>query len=361
MVSIWNPKISQSFMQALHFGFATGGILSPLVTAPFLAPRIPSLSYRNTSSFVFNSSVNTPNQYSAAMNQSATLREQIYKSQLNMTIFEIDNEAEIVTSRLYVAYGISGAITFLISLPFLIMYFRIPGEFKRHGDAGKKRSNKPLPLAVKVTILTNMCALSALYTGLEETFVEFLSAFCVEQMDWSKTQGSIATSLYFGSIGFGHFINIFTVRAVDQVKLMGGYCIMLILVMIGLTISAEHVFHPGVWISSPLVGLSLSIIYPIIFTWTEDAFLPVTGRISSLFILTGAMGSMINPVILGVLMDERSPMWYCFLLLTESILQFVFYLSGRALHRFVKVRYHKDRTCKLKSQGNCPKLKPSES
>lgn len=363
MVSIWNKKTSQSFMQALHFGFAAGGIISPLITAPFLAQRstpetiespnssnvlmTSTVTYQdiNLSTFKYNDLITT--QYNNLSLDSVSTGDTLGASWSN----GVSEEYE--TSRVHIAYAISGSVAFLVSLPFLIMYIRMPSDFERHGCEDRKRSNNPLPLLIKISVLINMCALSALYTGLEETFVEFLSAFCVEQVRWTKTQGSLATSLYFGSIGLGHFINIFTVRIVNHVKLMGLNCFMLIIAMTVITLSADNVFHAGVWVAPPLVGLSLSIIYPIIFTWTEDIFLPVTGRISSLFILTGAMGSMINPMILGVLMDEHSPMWYCYLLLIESILQLVFYLSGLALQRFVKTRFHNVNTHTADSNSNC--------
>ncbi|XP_060062915.1 sodium-dependent glucose transporter 1-like [Ylistrum balloti] len=351
MVSIWNKKTSQSFMQALHFGFASGGIISPLITAPFLAHRntlvTPAFENLNSSVVLLTSSVKHQEIYSAPFTYSSVSNISYNDSRLELvsnvssleTPSSIEHSSEYETSRVHIAYAISGVVAFLVSLPFLIIYLRIRSDFNRHGCEDRKRSNTPLPLSVKIVVLINMSALSMLYTGLEETFVEFLSAFCVEQVNWTKTHGSLATSLYFGSIGLGHFINMFTVRMVDHVKLMGMNCFMLILAMIVLTLSADNIFHAGVWVAPPLAGLSLSIIYPIIFTWTEDVFIPVTGRISSLFILTGAMGSMINPLILGILMDEQSPMWYCYLLLIESILQFVFYLSGLALQRFVKTRY----------------------
>ncbi|XP_033747301.1 sodium-dependent glucose transporter 1-like isoform X2 [Pecten maximus] len=356
MVSIWNKKTSQSFMQALHFGFAAGGIVSPLITAPFLAQRntfnTPTIQSPNSSVVLLTSTVkyqelhSTTLKYSNLSNISYTNSSLEFVSDTNSLEVSMSTEhsEEYETSRVQIAYGISGVVAFVVSLPFLLMYIRMPCDFIRHGCEDRKRSNNPIPLSVKLVVLINMSTLSALYTGLEETFVEFLSAFCVEQVRWTKTHGSLATSLYFGSIGVGHFINIFTVRMLDHVKLMGVNCFMLILAMIVITLSADNVFHAGVWIAPPLVGLSLSIIYPIIFTWTEDVFLPVTGRISSLFILTGAMGSMINPIILGVLMEEHSPMWYCYLLLIESILQFVFYLSGLALQKFVKTRFHDVKT-----------------
>ncbi|OWF41585.1 Sodium-dependent glucose transporter 1A [Mizuhopecten yessoensis] len=341
MVAIWNKKNGKTSMQALHLGLALGGIISPLVTAPFLETESRHLTH-------------SLSQYRDSRNDSFAHR----SSEMNfisfnrtLTPFPIhfyrnlttECDTYYYTSVLYISYAISAVLAFVMSVPFIIIYFRMQDEFDRNVDEDKERPLEPLPVTVKVIILFNMSALSAIYTCLEETFVEFLSTFCVSHLNWTKVDGSIAISLYFWSVAVGQFVNTFIVRYVDQVKLIGTYSFVLILVLTEMTFSAANYFHVAVWISPSLVGLSLSIIYPIIFTWTEDVFMPVTGRISSLFIVTGAMGSMINPTILGVLMTQYSPMWYCYLLLIESIMLFVFCISGFAMHRFTKARFSNKR------------------
>ena len=43
-------------LQTIHFGFAFGGIISPLATAPFLAPDIQPITDHNTSLYYSNHS-----------------------------------------------------------------------------------------------------------------------------------------------------------------------------------------------------------------------------------------------------------------------------------------------------------------
>jgi MFS family permease len=63
----------------------------------------------------------------------------------------------------------------------------------------------------------------------------------------------------------------------------------------------------------------MSILFPTLFTWTEEDFLLVTGKIASLFIMTSTAGSIASPAALGYLIEEVSPMWYAYILLGESI------------------------------------------
>lgn len=304
-------------MQALHLGFGCGGIISPLITAPFLVDE-------NLTPDPGVLDVHTQNDTDTYINVT-------YVSHLNST-----NGA---VSMLYGAYTITGVMTLLASFPFLLMFCKFGGNFERHKSRAEKESSRSLPLCLKIGVVVLMASMSALCTGLEETLVEFLSAFCVKHMEWTKTQGSFLTSLYFGSVAIGPLINIFMVRIFNQIYLLGAYCILLVAMLSGMTISAAHGFHPGIWVSPPLIGLVLAVIFPIVFTWTEDVFTPVTGKISSIFIFSGAFGSMINPTILGKLMDDVTPMWYCYLLLIESVVMFCFYLIGLSMTKIVISKY----------------------
>jgi hypothetical protein len=42
---------------------------------------------------------------------------------------------------------------------------------------------------------------------------------------------------------------------------------------------------------------------------------------------------MVNPIILGFLMDELTPMWFCYLLLGESVMLFVLFIAALFLSK----------------------------
>jgi MFS family permease len=80
----------------------------------------------------------------------------------------------------------------------------------------------------------------------------------------------------------------------------------------------------------------MSIIFPTIFSWTEAEVLRVTGRIASLFLIGSSSGTMVNPIVLGFLMDELTPMWFCYLLLGESVMLFVLFIAALFLSKHIK-------------------------
>lgn len=366
-VYIWGDK-GRSYMQALHFCFAIGGILSPLATAPFLVPNKYdndvdvgqlqeemrgladySVKSKNTTSLHQNS-VNTSYalNYTGQQNSTALtstehmlniptlnlyINTTIQYPYLNSTTTYLTPEAE---SQLYIAYTITTALALLASIPFLVMY--IKGRKTEMADCrvDDDKLMKVLPFRMKVIILINMSLLLGTYSAIEDTFAGFLTTFCVRQLDWTKAAGSFATSVYWASFGSGRFVGIFLVKFCTPVRIITLYCTLLIISFVGMYFSAAGYFDGGIWICSILGGFALSVIFPTVFTWTEAELLPVTGKIASMFLIASSSGTMVNPIVLGFLMDKLTPIWFCYLMLGESITLFILFLSALNLSRKVQ-------------------------
>jgi hypothetical protein len=65
----------------------------------------------------------------------------------------------------------------------------------------------------------------------------------------------------------------------------------------------------------------------IFFSWTEERFFHVDGKITALIMTTAMIGVIINPIILSRVMDTK-PIWFGYLLLIESVLLFLFFTIG---------------------------------
>lgn len=363
LVYVWGDT-GRSFMQTLHFCFAFGGIMSPLATAPFLAPRrepryiysvsnetsiIPvvnnSLSHLNPSeNLVSNSAPYTNIDYSNGLpyNNELTYRSGLSNVSLfvNQTLQKTVSGVEWIRpqhSMIYVAYFISSCLALSAALPFLITYCRSKNtNFSPCLQKPANKTEREMTFTSKVMMLLNLCFLIGTYSAIEDTFAGFLTTFCVEQMDWTKTQGSFATSIYWASFGCGRFIGIILVKFCSPVRMITMYSTLLILSFVGLFITSYAMYDGGVWICSSLAGFAMSIIFPTIFSWTEAEVLRVTGRIASLFLIGSSSGTMVNPIILGFLMDELTPMWFCYLLLGESLLLFVLFIAALFLSKHIK-------------------------
>ncbi|XP_060082930.1 sodium-dependent glucose transporter 1-like [Ylistrum balloti] len=305
MVSLWGKSI-ESWMQGMYFMFAVGAVISPLVTAPFLAPEI-TVSVSGVQS-----------------------------GSTSVTIFTLYDGTQ---TRIYLVYIINACLVLVAAA--LFFYQSIKNSIFLHGlslPINDVQQARPLSKREKTLILLNMGILCFLYTAIEETFAEFLTIFCVAQMGMTKVQGSEATSLFFAAFGISRFVGIFLVTQLNPVRLICGYCVILILSFVGLTLAGLYYHIIGIWLFSPLIGIGLSIIYPILYTWTDENFIHITGKITAFLIIMASLGGMVNPALLGYLMEERSPMWFCYLLLVESLLFLLFYDVGLLLSRWIATK-----------------------
>ncbi|XP_060085156.1 sodium-dependent glucose transporter 1-like [Ylistrum balloti] len=396
-VYIWGDE-GRSFMQALHFSFAMGGILAPMATAPFLVddPEIRNITmmkqllrkprsllgndtyfYETLGSGLdyttdhINATLGTVTyNVTSFLNMSTItsgLTTMLTKEQLNVTsspflkavtmsvgqtstvtsILNSTTKAIASTlpaelpdepSQLWKACTITSAMGLTASIPFFIMRLK---RTKLEMATGRKDEDKllrVLPLSTKALILFNMSMLLGTYSAIEDTFAGFLTTFCVKQMKWTKAMGSFTTSVYWASFGGGRFVGIFLVKMCDPVRIITLYSTLLVLSFIGLYCTSVGQFDGGVWVCAFLGGFALSVIFPTIFTWTEAELLPVTGKIASIFLIASSSGTMVNPIVLGYLMDSLTPMWFCYLLLGESITMYILFLSALNIARIVRNR-----------------------
>ena len=143
-------------MQAIHFSFSLGGMVSPLVAQPFLASDV-CLSTRgivNGTDIHGNSSyqyVDRP----LMQNQSACAFEE---------------------TRVHCAYLISGILIAVTSLSFAVSLCTRKGTDLCDDKIELNKENKTgfnqLPLHMKAFFLVLLLALMALYCGTEDTFAD---------------------------------------------------------------------------------------------------------------------------------------------------------------------------------------------
>ncbi|WAQ93551.1 MFS4B-like protein [Mya arenaria] len=283
MVSIWDEE-GRPYMQAMHAFFGAGGIVAPLVIEPFLSEKIME----------------------------------------NVTN---GNSTELVTvygeTNIHSAFLISLAVIITCALPFFYMYFRICCCRISHKMAAKKMDQKrpaKLPVGLKLVLCIFLSACMMSYCAVEDTFSGFLATFCVDYLQWDKSTSSYATSLHWGAFTVGRFLGIILIKIFRPVQLLCGYMICLILAFIGLFIACITMTEPAVWVFIPAAGFFMSVIFPCIFTWTEESILEVTGKISAMFLISASSGLLLNPLFVGYLMKNIAPISFLYVLTVESFL-----------------------------------------
>ncbi|KAK6174054.1 hypothetical protein SNE40_017400 [Patella caerulea] len=320
LVSLWGENEGRPFMQAAQFAFVFGGVISPLVTAPFLVPNTKDVS-TNSSSSAFTD-VTTLNTTLLDYNipNTTTLPSTVV---LNTTLldYNITNDnstlgnnittiAEPVETKLIYAYIISGIVILLSAIPFIVIYCRYKSQKMNRNQPKKQKKGCTRDLTWKYHILA-IVLLNLFYVAyslVDNTFAAYLMAFVVMELKWSKAKGTQITSVYWAAFAVSRFSGIFVIRCLRP-------AVMLFICLIGLTISftgfllcSHFQIHIRIWICAVLVGLSMSVVFPTGFTWAQENLLNITGKVTSLILVAASVGTVINPVIIGYLMEELSPM-----------------------------------------------------
>lgn len=351
-------------MLAIHFAYSAGGIVSPFVTEPFLAEK-KYITKPNTSEIQsrFNSSqlLDDPLANDSASYKTATVRNQHHTGKLlvglktstgstllqntlplNFTPAILKEEANFTYEPMedvlhrYEQYGktniqysflIAAALSLSASLPFLVLY--LSSRRKKHRDDLVTQVStdddisvckRPvcLPFKVKLFCLILLSCIMFLYNAIEDNFTGLLMTFSITHLGWSKSHGSKATSLDWASFAVGRFVGIFLVRCIQTSSILTVSLMLLVLSFTGALIASMTLQTTLIWAFVPLAGIAKSVVLPSVFSWTEEVILPVTGKISSLYLVTGSAGSMVTPLLFGYLMEEKGSIWYVYLLLGMS-------------------------------------------
>ncbi|XP_059171572.1 sodium-dependent glucose transporter 1-like [Physella acuta] len=145
--------------------------------------------------------------------------------------------------------------------------------------------------------------------------------FVVSEYDEvSKSKGAYITTFFWASFAVGRFLGIFVSKYVIAVKLISLYIFLMVVGFSGFTISAFVAQIDAITVFSCVAGISMSALYPAGLTWAESELLKVTAWVSSFTLIASAIGMMINPLIIGYLMEEVSNMWFCYVLLSQTLL-----------------------------------------
>jgi len=331
VLHIFSPGL-KTYMQILHFMFAFGGIISPLISAPFLSK--PDI-FNETS--IISNGLNSANEsmnyglMSPNLTDSQPTLESLSGHVQNITL-ELTEDSEV-----YKAYLITAVLTLTSAIPFLVLLCRsdestcpTSQNHQSEDEQVEKISNR-----LKIPVLVILCVVIAMYTATDDTFVGFLTTFTVKHFNWSKTKGAFATSVFWTSFAVGRFSGIFIVNLFRQVRLLYAYVMMINAAFVCLLVMSIYHIDEGIWLASAICGFGMSIFFPMFYSWIEETFFHVDGKLTALIMTCACIGVIINPIILSRVMDT-SPIWFGYMLIIESGLLLMVFLIAVYFSRFYK-------------------------
>lgn len=347
---VWGSQ-SGPYMQAVHFGFSLGALISPLAVAPFLAKKVIkcdnhmdssniSVTYNQINGSMSTASIaRTKNDISEAnVNTSYLLNNSTNNASLLENCFEVYEETSV-----HYAFLLSSILTLTSTAGFLYVFFRLrfsnttskadvknASKSDRSGDAfNRHRMSRKL----KVIFLMLLAALIGGYCVVEDGVASFLMTFALDYLGWDKSTGALATASFWIAFAVGRFFGIFTVSCCNSTTMLNVYLTLLSIGYVGLLIGTELLSYPLIWIFIPTLGFSMSVIFPAIFSWTSDHIINVSGKISALFLTSASLTGMSVPLLIGNLMDRFHPMWLVYTLVIVMFMNVALYIMIRVLEK----------------------------
>ena len=210
----------------------------------------------------------------------------------------------------------------LMSLPVLGQLINLPAP--ENPDNNPKQSDEQRREAVsKKTVLIPVIALFFFsFVGVELGFGDWISTFSLRIGLADQRAAIILTSVYWGAFTVGRLISIPLAARLKPRQLVLGDLVGAI-IGLGLVLIFPK-DRTAVWVGTMILGFSLASMFPAMLTLTEG-LMPMTGKITSLFLISGSLGAMFVPWLIGRNVEVTGPIviiWVLFSILTLGGIMF---------------------------------------
>ena len=309
-------------MQFLHFCFALGAFIAPLIAKQFISEL--STDGNNTA---WNFSNTTQN---------------------------VTKEKE---SQFYIAYWVSSSL-FVPTLCAFI-YYTCKNEivrslFKREKQVEEEKvklkdepmtsggdekvskpkvptSKKEYPALFTYSVVALLFLFVLVYVGLEVSYGSWIfTAAVTGPLQFSKSRGTIIQSLYWGTFAFTRLFSVVLSLANVRTPLMIGLNLIgsLIATIIMMIFTEKAI---AIWIASAILGMSFASIFPTILTFMSETIEP-TGIATSIIVTGGTLGDISIPAAMGALIANVDPnsifyMTFVGVVLSTIVFTIVFFVT----------------------------------
>lgn len=298
ILNIWGAQAGP-IMQALHFSFAVGAFVSPIIA---------KLVFGKHHAKAANSTLDASSPLADKMVQT-----------LNSLIHFSPGNSEALSSMF--AYFVIGAFILFLSLAFFILYScGTPSK-----DRSQSASGAPL-VAKRHNVLICLLAIFFFwYVGAEVAYGSFIFTYAKDYANMTQDESAGLNSLFWGTFAATRGLAIFFAACLYPGT-------MILLSLVGCTVSSFLLtrFHKNrlaLWSCTALYGASMATTFPSGISWVEQ-YTTLTGRSASVFVVGAALGEMVLPAVLGFLLGnatlQQYPLLMILCLLTAVVTSILF-------------------------------------
>ncbi|XP_066229558.1 sodium-dependent glucose transporter 1 [Saccopteryx leptura] len=271
ILAIWGDE-GAPHMQALHFSFALGA---------FLAPLLAKLALSTT--------VSAGNHTEADLNHSA----------LNQSS-EADSESLLGVPdnmNLLWAYAVIGTYIFVVSI-FLFALFLKKNSQQEKAKATVQRSRRA---KYHKALLCLLFLFFFFYVGAEVTYGSYVFSFAITHAGMTESEAAGLNSVFWGTFAAFRGLAIFFATC-----LWPGT--MIVLSNIGSLVSSLFLvlFNKSptcLWVATSVYGASMATTFPSGISWIEQ-YTTIHGKAAAFFVVGAALGEMAIPAVIGILQGK---------------------------------------------------------
>lgn len=262
-------------MQALHFVFAFGAFVAPLIVQPFLQDSMTNNKSNNT---------NSTEKLANCSNTS---------------------DSTMPVTWAYWISAIPLAITGVGFISFVLIKACSVQDAQSQNDNAPKSNQGSL--VYKVIILSLFSVFLLLYVGLEVAYGGYIFTFGRKSKpEMSDNSAAFLTSAFWGSFALARLAAVPLSRYLrpskmlwlDMVGCLVGSAI-LVSQFTGLqcdVISSGN--HTKLWVGTVILGISMASVFPSAINFAEY-FVTVSGKTASIFLVSASFGEMLIPLAVG--------------------------------------------------------------
>ncbi|XP_070572017.1 sodium-dependent glucose transporter 1B-like isoform X3 [Ptychodera flava] len=344
-VNLWG-KESGPYLQAIHFVFAIGAAVAPLIAAPFLMPQQSFVSTTlNESStisptdlpFLTNSTFPYRSQYDiscAHCDIGANDVIPVHESNNSFFSTEGNNTLQLAPSlQIWIPYTILSLYNLLVSLPFFCLFVI---EGRRVNLPEKERENASDPHNVvfveknqKYFVFSLLILLGTfvfVYYGHETIYANFLYTFAISSgLGFTPELAAYLNAAYWGSIAGFRFLSIFCATKVTPKTLLTVASIGMSLSSAALALFGNDVAEV-LWAATVLLGASVASVLPACISWTEG-YIKLTGKAMAVITGSAACADISLPWLMGHLFSVFGMEILMYTMLAVSLATAVIYFG----------------------------------
>ncbi|XP_070567828.1 sodium-dependent glucose transporter 1A-like [Ptychodera flava] len=321
-VRIWGED-SEPRIQGLHFFFAVGSTLVPLVSSPFLSEPIRATEHNVSGSLATS--------LSGRENGSMFSGDVISSSLLTTTeYFSLDEAADNDVNAtplegrglLWVPYTMISILYLVVALLFFWLFMQGPRRLviERSTSTVERHQESPstnVSVLFRVTLIVLLFLFSLLYIGHEVLYGGFLYVFAVESdFGFSVQRATYLSSAFWGSFACARGFGVLCAAYVSPKVMLLIDCLGMCSASILLSIFADEV-EAVLWGASILLGISMGSVFPSVISW-GDRYIELTGKLMSTFVIAAAMADGIFPFMFGILQKSFGMMVLMYMTLSMS-------------------------------------------